>query len=228
MRHLFIDKLRTHEKFKHTFSREWRERFEHFFHPGGGHHRGRGGHHGHGKGDDGRGGFGDDDRAIKRLLAHGDLRFVVLLLIEEKPRHGYELIKQIELKSSGQYTPSPGVIYPTLTYLEDTGMVQTNLLDGKKQYSITQEGSQHLDENREVANAILNRLADVGAKLASAKAKASTEPFADEERSEIREVFHAMKAELREFFAASAETKKKILVILKRALTEMQKLKKED
>lgn len=166
---------------------------------------------------------------MKRLLAHGDLRFVVLLLIEEKPRHGYELIKLIESKSSNQYSPSPGVIYPTLTYLEETGLVKTKVHQDKKQYSITPEGAKHLEENREISSGILKRLKEMGAQLASAKAEASTDSFAEGERAEIKQAFHAIKTELK---GSPAETlkknKKQILAILKRTLTDIQALTDHD
>jgi DNA-binding PadR family transcriptional regulator len=163
---------------------------------------------------------------MKRLLAHGDLRFVVLLLIEEKPRHGYELIKLIESKSSHQYSPSPGVIYPTLTYLEETGLVTTTVRDDKKQYSITPEGVQHLEDNRALASGILKRLEEMGAQLASAQSKAASDSFDEDERSEIKQAFHAIKAELK---GSPADTlrknKKQILEILERALEEIRSLK---
>lgn len=212
-------------------------------HPGRGH--GRRGPHGHGdgphmgrgqhRGHDHRMGPGMDPRmdprfedfSIKRLLAHGDLRFVVLLLIEEKPRHGYELIKLIEAKSSGQYAPSPGVIYPTLTYLEETGLVKTKMIDEKKQYTITADGTEHLEENRVHADGILKRLEEAGAKLAAMKAEATSEPFENDERFEIREVFHAIKTELKASSGTTLKIKKEILQILKKTLLDIQKLKKD-
>ncbi len=177
------------------------------------HGRGHRGHHG-----------SDGHHEIRRLLAHGDLRFVVLALIEEKPRHGYELIKQIETKSSGQYAPSPGVIYPTLTYLEETGLVKTTLLDEKKQYSITKEGSVLLGENREFAKGILQRLESMGAKLASAKADSGEESFGDHDRSEIKLAFHAIRHELRSLAPLSAKMKIEVLKILEKTRIEIQKL----
>jgi len=169
-----------------------------------------------------RGGVDDGEHLLKRLLGHGDLRMVVLYFIEEKPRHGYELIKLIEAKSHGQYSPSPGVIYPTLTYLEDTGLVKTKELDEKKQYSITADGTAFLKENRENAEAILQRLEDIGKRRAAFEAESQGEPFTREDRSEIKNVFHALKAELRS--SRFSNNKKEILQILKRALSEIQKL----
>jgi DNA-binding PadR family transcriptional regulator len=114
---------------------------------------GRGGHHGFGHGFGGRGfggSFGGGRSRLGRLFAHGDLRLVVLGLIAEKPRHGYEIIKAIEDQVAGAYSPSPGVVYPTLTLLEELGQITTTPAEGgKKLHSITPEGQAFLDANRE-------------------------------------------------------------------------------
>lgn len=101
--------------------------------------RGRG--HGHGR----RGGG--------RLFDHGTLRWVLLSLIAEKPSHGYELIKAVETKLGGAYSPSPGVIYPSLTLLEEMGALESEAQGGKKLYSITGAGRAMLAENEEVLRA---------------------------------------------------------------------------
>lgn len=96
-----------------------------------------------------------------RLFEHGDLRFVVLALIAEKPRYGYEVIKAIEEKAGGAYTPSPGVVYPTLTMLEELGYATLTPSEGaKKLYSITAEGQACLVENRAVVDALLARMSE--------------------------------------------------------------------
>jgi DNA-binding PadR family transcriptional regulator len=102
-------------------------------------------------------------RGGRRLFDHGDLRFVILQLIADKPRHGYELIKAIEEKAGGSYSPSPGVIYPTLTLLEELGYTAA-LADaaGKKRHEITPEGQALLDANRPTVDAIFARVADLG------------------------------------------------------------------
>ena len=86
---------------------------------GHGHGRGRGHGQGHGRG---RGGGGFGRRGGGRVFGPGDLRLVLLALVAEQPRHGYELIKEIEDLTGGEYSPSPGVIYPTLSLLEETSM----------------------------------------------------------------------------------------------------------
>jgi DNA-binding PadR family transcriptional regulator len=115
----------------------------------GGRHGGRhGGHLGH---------------RIGRFLEHGDLRFLILDLIAEKPRHGYEIIKAIEDKVSGAYSPSPGVVYPTLTMLEELGYTSVAEAGGRKQYTLTPAGRTFLDENAAALKAILGRIEAIGA-----------------------------------------------------------------
>ncbi len=103
---------------------------------------------------------------IGRFLEHGDLRFVILDLIAAKPRHGYEIIKAIEDKVAGAYSPSPGVVYPTLTMLEELGYASVVEEAGRKQYSLTPAGQAFLDENRVALQAILSRIAAFGAENA--------------------------------------------------------------
>lgn len=115
-------------------------------------HGGRHGRHGHHGG----------ERA-GRLFDHGELRFVVLHLIAEKPRHGYEIIKAIEDRTGGAYSPSPGVIYPTLTMLEELGYTALTEQDGKKLYALTEAGEAYLRENQRTADAVAARLAEAAA-----------------------------------------------------------------
>jgi DNA-binding PadR family transcriptional regulator len=87
----------------------------------------------------------------RRMFEQGDLRFLVLLLISEKPRHGYELIKEIEARTGGAYAPSPGVVYPMLTMLEEMGLAKLSAEDaGKKLYATTAEGEVELANNKGV------------------------------------------------------------------------------
>jgi DNA-binding PadR family transcriptional regulator len=96
-----------------------------------------------------------------RVFDHGDLRHVLLQLIAEKPSHGYELIKAIEEKFGGTYSPSPGVVYPTLTHLEELGYLRSESGGGtKKLYSITEEGAQFLAANKALVDAIFTRMAE--------------------------------------------------------------------
>ena len=103
------------------------------------------------------GGFGDNMR-IGRMLASGDLRLIALYFIEQQPRHGYDLIKAIEEKTGGMYSPSPGVIYPALTFLEEASYVTSTAEGNKRLYTITDEGRTHLDDNREAVESTLAHL----------------------------------------------------------------------
>jgi DNA-binding PadR family transcriptional regulator len=98
---------------------------------------------------------------LGRFFAHGDLRLVILHLIAEKPRHGYEIIKAIEEQVAGAYSPSPGVIYPTLTLLEELGYVTVSPGDGaKKLHEITAEGRAFLDANHRAVDVLRDRMAE--------------------------------------------------------------------
>ena len=98
-----------------------------------------------------------------RMFEQGDLKYVILQLLDEKPRHGYEIIKALEERSGGTYSPSPGTVYPTLTMLEDMGYARaTTEESGKKIYEITPEGKAYLAENRSTVNDIFDRIADFG------------------------------------------------------------------
>ncbi len=100
-------------------------------------------------------------RRAERIFDQGDLRLVFLSLIAERPRHGYELIKDIEEKVGGAYSPSPGVVYPTLTFLEELGLVTVEATGGKKLYCITAEGQAALAKDKDQANAIFERMTAV-------------------------------------------------------------------
>jgi len=113
------------------------------------------------EGGEGWGNIGGNFR-IGRMLASGDLRLVALYFIEKQPRHGYDLIKAIEEKSSGFYTPSPGIVYPALTFLEEAGYVTSQADGNKKLYTITDEGRAHLNDNREAIESTLAFLSKAG------------------------------------------------------------------
>ncbi|MFY9692213.1 MAG: PadR family transcriptional regulator [Xanthobacteraceae bacterium] len=106
-----------------------------------------------------------DDMRAGRMLAQGDLRLVALALIAQAPRHGYEIIKLVEEKTADWYSPSPGIVYPTLTYLEEAGYVTAASEGSKKLYTITAEGRAHLDANRDLADVVLDRLSALGERI---------------------------------------------------------------
>ena len=125
---------------------------------------GPGGFHfdfGDGPGPGGWGGWGGGHRGRdrKRMFEGGELRLVLLKLIANEPRHGYQLIKAIEDLTEGEYAPSPGVVYPTLTMLEEMGFIEQSGGEGaRKPYQITDSGRAHIEENEEEADELVRRL----------------------------------------------------------------------
>jgi DNA-binding PadR family transcriptional regulator len=94
-----------------------------------------------------------------RVFGHGDLKLVILSLLAEKPRHGYEIIKELEDRVGGTYSPSPGTVYPTLSLLEDMGYARAQTEEGnRKVYEITDEGRKYLEQNRSAVDDIFGRV----------------------------------------------------------------------
>jgi DNA-binding PadR family transcriptional regulator len=103
-----------------------------------------------------------------RIFEQGDLKYVILQMLAEKPRHGYEVIKELEERFGGSYAPSAGTVYPTLSLLEDLGYATVTPEDGgKKIYTITDEGRRYLDDNRSAVDDIFERIAELGASFLS-------------------------------------------------------------
>lgn len=127
------------------------------------HHR----HHSHhGRhSDSSRSGYDDHSRRSGRrgrLFDSGELKLVLLKLIEEQPRHGYDLIREVEGRSGGDYAPSPGVVYPTLTLLLEMGLIEEAGADGaRKLFAVTEAGRANLVENAAELTAALGRLQSV-------------------------------------------------------------------
>jgi DNA-binding PadR family transcriptional regulator len=180
------------------------------------HRRGRFGRRGFGPGGEG----GDDMLRAGRMLAQGDLRHIVLALIAEQPRHGYEIIKLIEEKTADWYSPSPGIVYPTLTYLEDVGYLTAQADGAKKLYTITDEGRAHLEQSRDLTDAILERLAAIGERAARWRGR---------ERGERRDFPPLVAAALDNLRAAAAKRladegeEEAIAEVLTRAAAELRR-----
>ncbi len=103
--------------------------------------------------------------ARRRYFGQGDVRLIILKLISEKPSHGYEIIKAIEDRLGGAYSPSPGIVYPALTLLEEQGLIRVEATDGpRKLYAITPEGETELERNRAMAADIFARIAAINAR----------------------------------------------------------------
>lgn len=103
-----------------------------------------------------------------RMFEQGDLKYVILQLLAEKPRHGYEIIKELEERFAGAYAPSAGTVYPTLSLLEDLGYATCAPEEGgKKIYAITEAGQAYLEENRSAVDDIFERISTLGATFLS-------------------------------------------------------------
>jgi DNA-binding PadR family transcriptional regulator len=184
------------------------------------------------------GGFMGPGMRAAKMLASGDLRLIILALLSEKPRHGYEIIKAIEEHSSGIYSPSPGMVYPALTYLEELGYTSSESEGTKKLYRITEAGTAYLNENRAGVEETLDQLARFGRKFSQFQKQFTEEndegdDFGPDSRrgirsdwrqvkTEFRELRNELKAALHEKADASAEEKKRVFAILRRAIDEIR------
>jgi DNA-binding PadR family transcriptional regulator len=183
-------------------------------------------------------GFGGRGMRAGKMLASGDLQLIILALLSEKPRHGYEIIKAIEEHCSGIYTPSPGVVYPALTYLEETGFAISETEGTKKLYRIAAPGAEHLAEHRADADEMLEQLGRFGKKMAQFQRQLVEEEVASEEwggsprdqekkewrqlKAEFQELKHQFKAALFEKLHASMEEKQRVLEILRRTIQDIR------
>jgi DNA-binding PadR family transcriptional regulator len=190
---------------------------------------GRGGRGRHGFGFGGRHGFGGGDMVrAGRMLATGDLRLIALALIAEQPRHGYEIIKVLEEKTAGWYSPSPGIVYPTLTYLEEAGYVTAQAEGTKKLYTITDEGRAYLDQNRDFVDAVIERLAAIGSKIARMRRRFGRDEEDDDRRGGglpplVRAALENLREVAGERLENDADAEAKLVEILARAAQELKK-----
>lgn len=171
-------------------------------------------------------GWGAFNFRAGRRLASGDLQLVLLALLEEGPRHGYELMKALEERSGGFYAPSPGMVYPALTLLEELGYASVTAEGAKKLYTLTDAGEAHLGENREAADAMLAQLKFIGEKMEfMRRAFAGDDPDADEHHPGAHEIWHArkdLKAAIRDKRGCPLEEAQRIAAILRKAAAEIR------
>jgi DNA-binding PadR family transcriptional regulator len=200
-------------------------RIHHF---SGRHHGGRGfGHFGRGfmEGDMGGRAFG-----MGRKLASVDLQLLILGLLAEKPRHGYEIIKALDERSKGFYIPSPGMVYPALTYLEEIGHATVEVEGSRKLYHITDAGKEHLDDNRSTADALFAQFNRVGERMDRVRRAMRADETgegsdAEHERRGSKELLRArrdLKSALADKWDSSREEQERVVEILKRAIAEIQ------
>jgi DNA-binding PadR family transcriptional regulator len=197
----------------------------HSHHSFGRHHGGRGlGRFGKGFMDgDGMGGRGF---GMGRKLASIDLQLLILGLLADKPRHGYEIIKSLDERSKGFYVPSPGMVYPALTYLEELGHATLEADGTRKLYHITEAGRQYLEEHRATADALFAQFGRVAQRMERVRRalNADEESGNDQERRGSKELMCArrdLKSALADKWDSSPEEQRRIAAILGRAAAEI-------
>ncbi|MFC4821700.1 PadR family transcriptional regulator [Dokdonella ginsengisoli] len=175
------------------------------------------------------GGLGGHGFRSGRKLGSSELQLVLLALLAAQPSHGYELIKALEERSGGFYSPSPGMVYPALTYLDEVGYAEVEVEGAKKRYSISAAGREYLRKHQQAADAILSQLERIGAKMGRVRDIFSGEAEdggdeADERGGGPAEVWFALR-ELRHALRgkrhAGAREARRIAEILQRAVAEI-------
>ena len=160
--------------------------------------------------------YGFWHRGGSRLFHKGDFKYLILGLLKEKPKHGYEIIRDLEEKSHGLYAPSPGAVYPTLQWLEEAGYVTAVVQDGKRVYTITEAGQAFLVEKEKESEEINKNM------------KEWWGPWSDEFRGEMKEVMHLLsdmgRMIAKEARQTSREKMPKVKEALNNAVKEVEKI----
>ena len=156
----------------------------------------------------------------ERFFGRGDLKYVILDLLKDQPRHGYDIIRALEGRSGGMYRPSPGSVYPTLQMLEDLGYVQASQQEGKKVYAITDAGRAFLNEQGDVLEDLRNRVAGAWGEFTNPPNTPELRDLAYELSQLARALFrHGSRGALRD-----AERLRQLRQILQRARAEIEAL----
>lgn len=179
----------------------------------------------------GFGGRGDDGMPRGRKFTSDDLQLLLLAFLAEAPRHGYELIKALEVRSNGFYSPSPGMVYPALTYLEELGYATVEVEGNRKRYALAESGRNYLATNRERVDLMLAKLSHFARKMDSVR-RAFAGESADESADangdsnawlpEFIQARRALKHALLMRTDAPASEQRRIAAILARATAEIE------
>lgn len=145
----------------------------------------------------------------------GDMKYVILKLLKEKPMHGYEVMKALEEHTRGCYKPSPGTVYPTLQWLEDEGLVRSEEIEGKKVYHITEAGLDFLEEHKSTVEGIFGRIAEMIDRLVG-------DPIPEISRAVGRVVTQAYRTTWR--LGTDEARKRRVIEILEGAARELEQL----
>ncbi|MFJ4292401.1 PadR family transcriptional regulator [Cupriavidus sp. NPDC089707] len=174
----------------------------------------------------GPGGFDNEGWRRGRKFSADDLQLLLLSLLEEKPSHGYELIKALETRTNGFYKPSPGVVYPALTYLEEVGYATVDTEGNKKRYQLSETGKAHLAANRERVDVMVAKLRHVARKMEWMRRAMSGEPQPEPEQGgwlpELMQARAALKRAMVMRGEAGADEQRRIAAILIRAAAEIE------
>ncbi|MBB3173472.1 DNA-binding PadR family transcriptional regulator [Endobacter medicaginis] len=180
----------------------------------------RGGRFGRRFGRDFTAGFGEHIAA--RKFTSAQLQLLLLALLESAPAHGYELIRELEQRSGGFYAPSPGMVYPALTFLDETGLAEATAEGNRKLYTITGAGRAHLDAGRQEVEAIFGFLDRIGGRMEAVREAFSgvgdADPAAAEELHRAR---HALKSALIRARGAAPDEARRIARILDEATRQI-------
>ena len=219
--------------------RDHRDRHEHLHRHFAGRHGGPHGgffgfghHFGEGFGPGGRGG-GPGGFGPGRKLGSADLQLLLLALLAEKPSHGYELIKALEERSSGYYSPSPGMVYPALTYLEELGHASVEPEGTRKLYRATEAGLKHLADNRAAIDTLLAQLQQIGRRMqkfrrgmgapgAGGEVPGEGEPRQDDAAPELQVARYDLKLALSAKAEAPRDEQLRIAQILRKAAADIR------
>jgi len=171
------------------------------------------------------GGMGGRGFFMGRKLSSEDLQLVILALLEQNPSHGYEIIRALEERSSGFYSPSPGMVYPALTYLEEVGYATVESEGSRKLYRITDTGRGYLEAHRSFVDSVLAQLAWIGKKMERARQAFSADEGRGEEQlghAELDRARRELRALLIEIMNSDADELRRVAEILKRAAQEIR------
>jgi len=155
-----------------------------------------------------------------RMFHKGDFKYLILDLLKDKPRHGYEIIRELEDRFHGFYSPSPGTVYPTLQYLEDMGYVTSREQDGKRVYTITEAGLKFLIEQADTVNDIRDHVRGHWHEWGS--------DFGRQFRDVMREYGEIGRTLGQRVRKISSDKLPRIGAVLKNALTEIEKILAEE
>jgi len=171
-------------------------------------------------------GMGGRAFGMGRKLKSIDLQLLILALLADKPRHGYEIIKALDERSQGYYVPSPGMVYPALAHLEEIGRATVEADGTRKLYRITEAGRRHLDEHRDFADALFAEIGRVAQRMERVRRALNAEEDALNDLGRCSEDLLRARRELQsvlaDAWASSPEEQRRIAAILERAAADIR------